>query len=210
MPDFLAMPCTAFAGSRRLAKGPLIDVALAVKAAEAHAHTAAVLVFDDATGAVIDLDLRGSSAEIAERLVARGKRETQKTGGEKRTDSVTPASGPGRPRLGVVAREVTLLPRHWDWLAKQSGGASAVLRRLVEDGIRSDGGRSSARAAQEACYRFCTTLAGNLPGYEEAMRALYRGDAAGFSKHTAKWPKDVRMHARRLAAPPEGVPAKAE
>ena len=121
-----------------------------------------------------------------------------------------PPRKPGRPKLGVVAREVTLLPRHWDWLAKQSGGASAVLRRLVEDGIRSDGGRRSARAAQEACYRFCTTLAGNLPGYEEAMRALYRGDAAGFSRHTAKWPKDVRIHARRLAAPPEDGLAKTE
>lgn len=208
MSDFLATPCTAFVGSRRLAQGQLVDVALAVKTAAALPGTATILVFDDASGGVIDLDLSGSSAQIVERLRARGRREATKAAGEQRAEAGQAAAGPGRPKLGVVAREVTLLPRHWTWLAKQSGGASAALRRLVEEAIRSDGGRTSARAAQEACYRFCTTLAGNLAGYEEAMRALYRNDAAGFAKHTARWPKDVRTHARRLAAPPEPAPAK--
>lgn len=196
MSDLLARPCTAFAGSQKLAQGQLIDVALAVKAAEARSVTGPLITFDDATGAIIDFDLRGSNAEIVARLTQRARQEAA------RRQSAAPEAkqGPGRPKLGVVAREVTLLPRHWEWLGRQSGGSSNALRRLVEEAIRSDGGRTAARAAQEVCYKVCTTLAGNLPGYEEAMRALYRGDAKGFTQHTARWPKDVRTHARKLAA----------
>lgn len=127
-----------------------------------------VLTFDDTTGAVIDLDLRGSPAEILARL---GPAE--------------PPRGRGRPKLGVVAREVTLLPRPWDWLAAQRGGASPALRRLVEEAMRADGGRTDVRLAQEAAYRAMSALAGDLPGFEEAARALFAADRERFAAHAA-------------------------
>jgi hypothetical protein len=99
----------------------------------------------------------------------------------------------------VVAREVTLLPRHWEWLAQQSGGASVALRRLVDEARRSGEGRDSMRQAQEAGYRFMSVMAGNKPHYEDAIRALFAGDAARFEKSIAEWPADVRRHASRLA-----------
>ena len=129
MSDAVAKLATAFDGERRLASGPLIDVAMAVKAATAAGAEGPLLAFDDATGAVIDLDLRGSRAEIAARLAAASGEPSG------------PPRGRGRPKLGVVAREVTLAPRHWDWLAAQPGGASAALRRLVEEARRSDGAK---------------------------------------------------------------------
>lgn len=105
--------------------------------------------------------------------------------------------GRGRPKLGVTAREVTLLPRHWDWLAAQPGGASVALRRLVETARRSDAAR--ARAAQEAVYRFINAIAGNQPGHEEALRALFANDLGGFAQRIAAWPADVRAYALKLA-----------
>ena len=109
--------------------------------------------------------------------------------------------GPGRPRLGVVPREVTLLPRHWQWLASQPGGASVALRRLVDEARRSSVGRDRVRRAQEVSYRVMTALAGDLPGFEDALRALFARDGAAFDRHVATWPDDVRDYARRLAAP---------
>lgn len=169
---------SAFAGAGLLATGPLPAVALAVKAAGG-----AALVFDDASGRVVDLDLRGSDADILARLQpAAGQGELPR--------------GRGRPKLGVTAREVTLLPRHWDWLAAQPGGTSVMLRKLVEQAMRSD--RPARRAAQEAAYRVATTLAGDLPGYEEAMRALFADDRAAFERHSQPWPADIRAYAMRL------------
>lgn len=181
-------PCTAFAGTRRLAAGDIVEVALAVKAA-GEPDGAAILTFDDSTGKVVDLDLRGSPAEIAGRLAPPA------AGGA----AAAPAPARGRPKLGVVAREVTLLPRHWEWLAGQPGGASAALRRLVEQARRGAGGGGDPRAARERAYRFLAAIAGDLPGYEEALRALFAGDAAAFADRTAAWPEDVRAYAERLA-----------
>lgn len=178
--------CTAFAGVNRLAGGPLPQIAMTVKTALAADPTLPVLVFNDATGTVIDLDLRGSEAEIRARLQPAAA-----------TDQ--PARSRGRPKLGVVAREVTLLPRHWDWLAAQPGGASQALRRLIDQARRADEGRTETRLRQEAAYRFLSVLAGNLPGFEEAARALFANDRARFSEHTAAWPADVCIHAARLA-----------
>jgi hypothetical protein len=101
----------------------------------------------------------------------------------------------------VVGREVTLLPRHWEWLASQPGGASVTLRRLVEAARRNEAGHDRVREQQESVYRFMTHLAGDAPGYEEAVRALYARNAGAFETHTASWPNDVREHARALAAP---------
>lgn len=191
----LTKPCTAFQGSRLLASGPLIDVALAVKAASTQQPTEPILTFDDATGKVIDFDLRGGTADIVARLAANTESATDGTEGA----VPSAARSRGRPKLGVVAREVTLLPRHWEWLALQRGGASQALRRLVDEARRADAGRTHARVAQERAYRFLSATAGDLPGFEEATRALFAADRKRFAECTAAWPEDLRHYACRLA-----------
>ena len=189
MSDAVARLATAFDGERRLASGPLIDVAMAIKAATAAGAEGPLLAFDDATGAVIDLDLRGARADVAARLAAAA-------GGPP-----APPRGRGRPSLGVVAREVTLAPRHWEWLATQPGGASAALRRLVEEARRASGPKDRERAGQEAAYRFMAAMAGDLPGFEEATRALFARDRLRFARYLAQWPGDVVAYATKLAEP---------
>lgn len=206
MPEFLTKPCTAFHGNRLLSAGPLIEVALAVKALLDMAPGSQVLTFDDATGAVVDLDLRGSKADIIARLskqaaeVPEGPRERRRAPPNECEDASVVRRGRGRPKLGVVAREVTLLPRHWEWLAAQRGGASATLRRLVDQARRSDGGQARVRAAREAAYRFMAAMAGDLPGFEEAARALFAGDRNGLERHMSAWPADLRNYALKLAS----------
>lgn len=180
---------TAFAGTTRIAAGPLSEVAVRVRRHnEARDETAgSVLVFSDADGRPIDLDLRGSDAEI-----------------EARYGSAAAPRGPGRPKLGVVPREVTLLPRHWDWLGQQPGGASVALRKLVEAAARRPDGTQARRTAQEAADRFMMAMAGDRPGYEDAARALYVGEGERFAALTEPWPEDVRRHVRHLAAPAFG------
>lgn len=196
--DPLSKPCTAFDGQRVVARGALVDVALAVQAILANDPTAQVLTFDDTTGFVIDLDLRGTAADVAARLSKAAAPDGRPPDRPRPAEDIGPRPR-GRPALGVVAREVTLLPRHWAWLATQRGGASAALRRLVDEARRSDDGQSRSRARQEIAYRFMSALAGNLPGFEEASRALFAGDQDGFAAHTAAWPSDVRAYARQLA-----------
>lgn len=180
---------TAFSGSRHIASGPLADVALAAKSVLDEDRTASVLIFDDATARPVEVDFRGSSEEVVQRIAKSATGDM---------DDGAPR-GPGRPKLGVVAREVTLLPRHWEWLATQPGGASVALRKLVETARRAP--LEQVRVAQDAANRFMTALAGNEPGYEEATRALFAGDAAKFAAETASWPADVRAYAAKLAAP---------
>jgi hypothetical protein len=184
-----APSCTAFDATRQVASGPYERVALALKAYVAEHPYAAVLVFDDGTGRQTDLDLSGSDAEIAERLKAR-----------------FPAAEPqgprarGRPRLGVVAREVTLLPRHWDWLAAQQGGASVTLRKLVEEARRrAPSDQATLRRLQERAYNFMSAMAGDFPHFEEAARALFARDSARLKDLIAEWPEDVRAHVVRLS-----------
>lgn len=184
--DLLLTPCTAFDGPRRLASGPLQAVALAVKARLEVDAAASVLVFDDETGRVVDLDTRGTPREVLARLAPAKAEETR---------------GRGRPKLGVVPREVTLLPRHWDWLNAQPGGASVTLRKLVEAARRAGSAEEGRRRAQERTYRFMAALAGDEPGYEEALRALYAADETAFHARSEAWPVDVRDHARALARP---------
>lgn len=194
MPSTADTRCTAFAGSRRIASGELRHVALV-----AHRETEAgetVLVFDDRSSERIDLDLHGSAADVLRRLAeaSLGHAATDPAG-----DEAASRRGPGRPKLGVVAREVTLLPRHWQWLAAQPGGASVALRKLVEDARRTHAGQDRRRAAQESTYRFLSALAGDAPGFEDATRALFAGDAAAFEDRISAWPEDVRDHAALLA-----------
>jgi len=178
--------CTAFDGDTLIASGPLADIALAVKKAIKSGKSHPLLIFEDATGRAIDIDTRGSDDEIVERLA------------QTHPDLVDGPRGRGRPKLGVVAREVTLLPRHWDWLGSQPGGASVTLRKLVDDARRSDQGRIAQ--AREATYRFLSAIAGDRPHFEDATRALFAGDQATFDRHIARWPADIRNHARKLAA----------
>jgi hypothetical protein len=182
---------TAFEGQRRLITGTLADVALAVKRAGATASP--IAIFDDRTGRAIDLDLRGSDVEILARL-------PQDTPDETAAEAATSEPrGRGRPKLGVVAREVTLLPRHWEWLNAQPGGASVALRKLVDDARRTGGDKDRARATRDAAYHFMSAAAGDQPQFEEASRALFADDHSGFVALIAEWPADIREHAIALA-----------
>ena len=178
-------PALAFEGPRCVATGPLPDVALAVKKIRSRGERGPILVFDRVTSEPIDLDLRGSDADVISRLEP-------------------PKRSPGRPRLGVVPREVTLLPRHWDWLHDQPGGASVTLRKLVDQARQNTVDSTRIRKAQESAYRFMTALAGDRPGFEEAIRALYAGDRPRFDQLVDRWPNDIKAHARELAA--EAIP----
>jgi hypothetical protein len=188
---------TSFQNHRRLASGPLHVVALAVKLASERDSSKPILIFDDSTGRSIDLDTRGSDDEVLARYAPTA------VGEEGKTEAAPEAPrGRGRPKLGVVAREVTLLPRHWEWLATQPGGPSVVLRKLVEEARRTHAERDKARANQERAYHFMSAMAGDMPGFEEATRALFANDAAKFAELIAAWPADVRDHATRLAFAP--------
>lgn len=180
---------TAFEGYRRLASGPLAVVALAVRRAMDGQTSGPVLVFDNATGRSIDMDTRGTDAEIVERFRGEGGPDADAADQEDTPD--TPR-GRGRPKLGVVAREVTLLPRHWDWLAQQPGGASVALRKLVEAARRTNADGNNRRVARERAYHFMSAIAGDLPGFEEASRALFADDRGRMSELIAGWPEDVR------------------
>jgi hypothetical protein len=189
--------CTAFEGVRRIASGALKDVALAVKAAIERGGDYTVLIFDDLTGRPVELGLRGSTSDVLARLIDTGGDTSQ---AESVSGESAASRGRGRPKLGVVAREVTLLPRHWEWLNGQPGGASVALRKLVDAARVASEGKDRVRQAQDAAYRFMTAMAGDLAGYEEATRALYAGDALRFDAMTAAWPVDVRDYARNQAA----------
>jgi uncharacterized protein len=187
-------PYIAFEGDRRLASGDLHDVARAAKQVLDRRKDASVLVFDGKTSGPVEIDFRGSLDNVLARLpdVAPAADD----------DDASPAPrGPGRPKLGVVAREVTLLPRHWEWLAQQPGGASVALRKLVDTARRTGEDGDRLRQAQEAAYRFMSVMAGNRPRYEDAVRALFAGDSRGFEKLIAEWPADVRDHTAKLAEP---------
>jgi uncharacterized protein len=199
--------CTAFDGVRRIASGTLTEVAAAVKRAYDRSGGATILVFDDATSRPVEFDLRGSVDDVLARLADHGAQaapEARSGAGANADDTVDPqgepARGRGRPKLGVVAREVTLLPRHWEWLNGQPGGASVALRKLVEAARLAGSDKERVRHAQEVAYRFMTAIGGNLPDYEEATRALYANDRPRFEQMTAGWPNDIRAHARKLAA----------
>jgi len=186
---------TAFAGDRRIASGSMAEVALAAAVvARRTGNQATILAFDDRTGRQVELDLRGTGDQISARLLPSGPP----------TQAAARRTMPGRPRLGVVSREVTLLPRHWEWLGKQPGGASVTLRKLVDGARKTSAAFDLSRSAKEATDRVMAVLAGNRPGYEEASRALYAGDRLRFEAHTAAWPPDVREYARGLAAPAFG------
>jgi hypothetical protein len=190
---------TAFEGQRRLASGALAEIALAVQRAERRACEP-IAIFNDATGRAIDLDLRGSPEEMLARLTKSPGATSPGASSAVGSDAVPDEPrGRGRPRLGVVAREVTLLPRHWEWLNAQPGGASVALRKLVEQARRAHGDADRQRAARDAAYHFMAAMAGNLANFEEAARALFADDRRAFVAHIAAWPADIRDHVVKLA-----------
>lgn len=186
---------TSFDGHRRIATGSLQANALAMKKALESGADGPVLMFDDATGRSIDVDTRGSEEAVVARLA--------ETTNAHNPESVQPHDaeprGRGRPKLGVVPREVTLLPRHWEWLASQPGGASVTLRKLVEDARRANSDKDNIRKAHERAYHFMLAIAGDLPAFEEATRALFANDRLRLCELIGTWPGDVRDHAIRLA-----------
>lgn len=179
----------AFRDERCLAHGTPQYVAAIVKAEADRDGDAGVLVFDDATGGPLDLDLRGTLEDCLARVNPQDEAVEPTAAGRR----------PGRPRLGVVPREVTLLPRHWAWLADQPGGASVALRKLVDGARIANAPEDKRRRAKEAADRFMLAMAGNFPDYEDASRALYAGRRASFDELTEPWPADIRDHARHLA-----------
>jgi hypothetical protein len=181
----------AFQNERCLASGAPVDVARAVRAAVEERETPPILIFEDETGKRVDLDLSGSVDDVIARLSTN----------EENSQQAASIRGPGRPKLGVVAREVTLLPRHWEWLANQPGGASVALRKLVDAARSANAPEDRKRRACESADRFMLAVAGDLPGYEEAARALYRGEGLKFDDIIATWPPDIRDHVRHLAHP---------
>jgi hypothetical protein len=173
---------SAFAGERRIASGPLQAMLRATKAHLERAEDARLLIFEDQTGQQVDFDFSGTLAEVLARVEPPARERP----------------GPGRPKLGVVSREVSLLPRHWAWLEAEPQGISAALRRLVDEARKKSPGEQRARQAREAVSKFLTAMAGNFEHYEEATRALFAKDHARFAELTADWPKDIRQHARSL------------
>lgn len=187
---------TSFDGPNRIATGSLQAVALVVKRALQRGTAGPILIFDDATGRPFDIDTRGSEQEVLARLPQPAPRAAPVE-----EEEAAEPRGRGRPKLGVVAREVTLLPRHWEWLAAQPGGASVALRKLVEHARRANGERDRQRAALERAYHFMSAMAGHLEHFEEASRALFALDRERFTALVAAWPVDIRQHLMHLAQP---------
>lgn len=186
--------CTAFDGVTKIAHGPLIKIAVSLKNYMTKNPKATVLIFDDQTSRPVEIDLRGTTETILRRI-----EQSEASDSEIESQEAERKPGPGRPKLGVIAKEVTLLPQHWEWLSQQPGGASVTLRKLVEEARKKNHFKDQLRQKQEAIYNFMTAMAGDLPYYEEALRALYGKDSKKFASLVKCWPKDIRAHTLKLA-----------
>jgi hypothetical protein len=178
---------TVFLGNRCLLTAPLREILVSTKERFDRDPGENLLIFEERTGRQVDFDLRGSLEQVLARAV-RDVPETTK-------------AGPGRPKLGVVSREISLMPRHWEWLEQQPNGISAAVRRLVEEARKRDPGGQEARIARENTYRFMSAVAGDLPDFEEASRALFAKDHDRFAALIAGWPVDIRTQLLRLLQP---------
>lgn len=182
----------AFDAHTALISGNLLAIARHLKAHQESGNLTPVLIFDEETGRQMDIDTSGSDKDLVVRF---DESPAEKGGGEE----VKPGKR-GRPKLGVVGREVTLLPRHWEWLDSQRGGASGTLRRLVDQARKQNSQADDVRSAQDSTNRFISAIAGDLPGFEDATRALYSGNEAAFKEQVKHWPKDVRKQALKFAS----------
>ncbi len=170
----------AFHHTDLIARGPLESVISQVHALGAKSAKTC-LFFDETTGAQIDFDLRGNLAQIVARLPEHPALRAEPA----------PPKGPGRPKLGVACKEVCLLPAQWDWLAQQSGGPSAALRRLVMAAMKAEPSFALPLQKKAAIDRVLLAVAGNQPRFEDASRALWSGDLAAFHTLVAAWPGSV-------------------
>lgn len=184
---------SAFVGQQLLFSGELAGMLRRTKEYLDAGGTESPLIFEDQTGRQVDYDFRGTAEEVIERAAPSRNR-----------------SGPGRPRLGVVSREISLLPRHWEWLELQPQGSSAALRRLVDEARRREPAQDQARLAKEAAGKFMWAMAGNLPGFEEASRALFADDQTRFAQLICDWPRDIRRHLERLVQSASGLPMQGQ
>lgn len=184
--SLLNRQCVAFAGGQLISRGALVEVALAIREWD-QTDGPQPLILDARTGEPVEVDLRGTAADVVARLTAASHQATER-----------PPARPGRPKIGVIAREVTLLPRHWEWLAKQPGSASQVLRRLIDAQRGEELDMALPPELQQNIYRFFSAIAGNYPGFEAASRALFAGDTAGTIEAARAWPVDVQDHLRRM------------
>jgi hypothetical protein len=182
---------TAFMGERQIVSGEIKKMLLVTKSFIDRNKDAQVLIFDDQTGRQVDFDFRGTPDDVLARISEHPLFKTD-IGSEKRE------IGPGRPKLGVVCREVSLLPRHWDWLEEQPGGISASIRKLVDEARKREPDKEKARNMRNAASRIMTVLAGNLPGYEEASRALFSGNTEKFENQICDWPQDICGYLQRI------------
>ncbi len=180
---------TAFSGDRRVVSGSLRETLAETKRQLDRGEVEQLLIFADASGKEVDFDFRGTLDDVLER------------------EAPLAPVRPGRPKLGVVSREISLMPRHWEWLEQQPSGASAALRRLVEEARKRDPEGERARLAVEATSRTMTALAGDRPNYEEASRALFARDELRLHALIADWPTDVRAHLTRLVLGSMRAPA---
>ncbi|MBA2936739.1 DUF2239 family protein [Paenibacillus sp. CGMCC 1.16610] len=192
--------CTAFLGVRVIANGLIEHVVTTVKETLDDRDLTQLLLFNDSTGKPLDVDFRGTTDDVLKRLGEQFGNLPSKEEDHQPTGRV------GRPKLGVISGEVTLLPRHWEWLKSQPGGASVTLRKLIDEARRAGVEQSNVRESQEATYNFMTAMAGDFPQYEEALRALYASDLDRFYHFINDWETDIRNHVKKLAANafPEG------
>lgn len=207
--SWLDTECIAFEGQRRIASGRLQDVAIATKPVvdqwASSVSPPPILIFETATSEVIDLDWRGTLNDVVHRLKVLGPvmdapAQPQPPLPDAEDGPNEPRGrGRGRPKLGVQAREVTLLPRHWEWLATQPGGASVALRKLVEAARKSSETADRVRRSGAVAYKFMSTMASHEASFEEASRALFAGNLIGFQACIARWSTDVQAHLMVIA-----------
>ena len=189
---------TAFAGETRIASGEVSTMLLGVKRCLDAGETRPILIFEDLTGMQVDFNLRGTPEEILANLSVHPHLVQA-------DNPLSQNPGPGRPKLGVIGREVSLLPRHWEWLNRQPSGASAAIRRLVDEARKQNAARDRARQARDAAAKFMWAIAGNRPGFEEASRALYAKNRDRFNALTEAWPEDIREYLHRLVDTEENL-----
>ena len=180
---------TVFDGFKIVSQGNIEEVAIATKKYLKKEDSARILIFSDLSGKQMDLDLSGTDKDVTDRLSV-----------YKTADTTSSGTGPGRPKMGVKPREVSLLPTHWEWLSTQSGGASATIRRLVDEKMKTAAPKDKIKKTQETVYTFLNSIAGDLENFEDAIRFLYRQDEAKFKEAIAAWPKDLKKHTLALAS----------
>ena len=192
----ITQQASAFIGHKLLKSGPLIEVVLAMKEEVAKDKFAQILCFIDETGAMVDFDLSGTNEQVIAKLLKNNPPHTN----DAQETQIKDAPKSGRPKLGVIAREVTLLPRHWEWLSTQRGGASATLRRLVELAAKESVSNEARKNAQNSTYRFLQNIAGDFENYEEVLRAIFADNFEKVRKLMQNWPQDIQNYAQKLFA----------